>query len=101
MFRIRFSVAYIRQKRNVTRSLYRRGELTLMHSTCAGYSSRQYLRALADAFAKTHHVFIVDMFDLIRAESANFLAFAAVHTLTGTSRLGISIIVHLMNLPVN
>jgi hypothetical protein len=61
-----------RQKRDVSRALYRRGKSALVFGATAGNAPRQYLPALGNVAAQAVQVLIVDMLHFIGAEVANF-----------------------------
>lgn len=73
---ILISVADIRKQGAKAGALNCYGKLTLMLCAGAGDSARNYLGALADEFAETRDVFVVDMIDLVDAELALLLAVA-------------------------
>ena len=57
----------------MTRSLDRDSQLSLMLRAGTGDPAGQDLRPLRDALAKSGHVFIIDVLDLIGAELTYFL----------------------------
>jgi hypothetical protein len=70
-------------------------ELTLMHSAGTADAARKDLTALgADAARKTAGILIVDVFDLISAEHANFAALVSHIVRTSRSRRIISLVIH-------
>lgn len=58
----------------MTRTLDRRGQLTLMSCAGAGYTTGQDLASLGHVTAKTRDILIIDMLYFINTETANFLA---------------------------
>ena len=68
------SVADIRQQSAETGAFDSCGKLALMLCAGAGYTAWKDLGALADAFAETRDILIIDVLDLVNAELALLLA---------------------------
>ena len=66
-----------RHERDVAGALNGSTELALMSSTIAGDAAWNDLPALGDQVAQAFNVFIVDIRDLIRTETANFFPWKA------------------------
>ena len=81
MASVSFLVCNVRQQSNLTCALNGGGQLTLMQSARARYTTGQNLRALGNELAKLCGVFIIDAFNLVRAENADFLS-SAIHVRT-------------------
>ena len=73
------------------------GQLTLMHGTGAGDSSGKDLGALADALFKSRNSLVVNVLDLVSAETANLSVSSVALTEGLLLRLGSSllIVIHL------
>ena len=69
-------IGYVRQKSDLTGSLYCLGKLALMHCAGTGSAAGQNLAALGDIAAELCNIFIVDVGSLIYAKLANFSTFA-------------------------
>ena len=74
------------KKSNNTRALDSGGELSLVLCAGAGDSSGKDLRAFGDALSQSDGVLVVDVFDVVSAEHANFLSSVAVGTLCHSLR---------------
>src|SRR5206468_618426 len=100
-------VRYVRDKRDLARTLDRGLKLPLMHRAGAGDPPRQNLAALRHERADQLHVLVIDIVDLVRAELADlppaeerpslslrfvagFLVAAAAATAAATTRASLS-----------
>ena len=68
-----------RKQGNLTRTLDRDGQLTLMIGTSTGHTAGQDLSTLGKVSAKLRSVFIIDMLNLIDTKSAYFSALTRTH----------------------
>ena len=83
------SVGHVGKESDLTGSLDRLGELTLMHGADAGSAARQDLAALGHEAAELGGVLIIDERGLVHAELANFSALAVLGVVLIESQSGI------------
>ncbi len=77
------SVADVGQQSNDSRTLDRVGELSLMLSASAGDSSGKNLCTLGDILSQSDGILVVDCFNLLCAELADFSSLAAILSAVG------------------
>ena len=80
-------VGNVGEKCHLACSLDRGGQLALVKSTGAGYTSRKDLRALGDELSELRNILVIDALNLVLAEDANLLSL--VHRTEGSGTLGI------------
>ncbi len=85
-------VSYIGEKCHLASSLDSGGELSLVKSAGAGYTSRKNLSSLGNELSELSNILVVDRLNLILTEDANLLS--SVHRTVGGTLIIVSIHCH-------